>query len=1058
MKAGVNFLSSDRCLITWLRDNLQSQNKSSHARSSEDSCGHVDLESTWVVLPTRRLAGALNAALAASACKMSSDDRVLNPGALLSPRVMNFDDFLNQLPDALQSASDEGHYESLRILESDMAELLIHGLIVQMTGAPPSALSDSLSLSSQTPLKHIVPDHAHEIAHLISSAMDQGLNLDLIAPAAMKILRDEIYRSDEQVCVMTERVAALGAVIKSFHALLQNHNCATPEMQRSHLAATAVFGLANSDSKSFVPWERLVFAGFTSMAATQIPLLQALSRRDDVSIVLTAPSPHWRNPDAPIERLAKAMGWAQKNTTEDKADKKSSRQKFKPQIATHIASERQSEARFALAMSMDLAKTTQGSVAILLPDESTYEPWFRRELEDRPDLAKNFNLAPPSPLPESLLGSWFIHMAAFMRLDHDQCNEESRQTAAAFLTHPFQFLKLPPDDEQMIVEPVVIRACLMQALASVAKITEIPEKLRSMHHAPANAVAAASGIIHRSLNIARYLRRHSANDVLDIIERELEEKSQWLTENRDTSEVDDGQLAEKQHDESAENSPVEALRKILFDLKSALSLVPTDASNLLENFVKKVSATGIRKRGEPLSGVQILTLAEARHFPFAAAIIVGCNEGVFPRSLPKDRLLDQYLLRRLGLPTWNELEAIEDTTFNLLRERVPKLILTCSLRDSDRPLIPSRYIEMLKTLEGIVPKSISDSRSDNQPPASSADRTEPSDSHASPGHMAHAPGPIMTTGAMVDDGSQNLSASRLGTWIGCPYHYALNSQGGQPADDYESLRQARLGNWLHESIQAAFKDFPGGDVQSNIEAGKNAKILFERLSQASDRSVPEDFLTSDLPLHLKKWSWLRLVEFFERLWSTTSLAQRSKRHVEKSFVSQFGENSFGGVIDHFEDLGSVWLLLDYKTTAAPRKSEIAKGIRPQLAVYAAALADEYSLDLNRCIAGHFEILKGKWVSGFVGSEARSTAAAAGLITSREKILSPQDAIDSARTMLNWRKGELAADKIGFHAPDVSQCGWCPNSNICRKDDPRYQNWFGQPHLSRRLNLLIKESR
>jgi hypothetical protein len=176
---GIHFINAEDCLVTWLRDQL-------------DPVHHADLASTWIVLPTRRLSGNLTASLAAMRAHSNSTG---SPGSLIAPRSMNLDGFLTaaaaSAPAQVQNSS--GNVVP-RALSPEMPELLIHALIE-------SAINSPLTRQRR---KHVDPGHAHELAHLISSAVDNMLPLDAIGPAATKILNEEIYRSEDQVCAMAE--------------------------------------------------------------------------------------------------------------------------------------------------------------------------------------------------------------------------------------------------------------------------------------------------------------------------------------------------------------------------------------------------------------------------------------------------------------------------------------------------------------------------------------------------------------------------------------------------------------------------------------------------------------------------------------------------------------------------------------------------------------------------------------------------------------------------------------------------------------------------------------
>ena len=1015
ISSGIHFINAEDCLVTWLRDQL-------------DPVHHADLASTWIVLPTRRLSGNLTASLAAMRAHSNSTG---SPGSLIAPRSMNLDGFLTaaaaSAPAPVQNSS--GNVVP-RALSPEMPELLIHALIE-------SAINSPLTRQRR---KHVDPGHAHELAHLISSAVDNMLPLDAIGPAATKILNEEIYRSEDQVCAMAERIQSIQETIQDFQTLLKKNSLETMEMRRARLAAQiAAFPLDR-----VAPWRRLVIAGFTSMVPAHLEMLRNLAQRHDVTIALTEPpvalsGVRKSKGETPMARLANHMRAAAKavpGSLQSSINRNETSAKSPAEVTSWIAATREDEIALAIKLAKELLsndpsapQVRQGgthpaaSVAILIPDETTYEPVIRKALEGHAP----FNLAATMPLTRTIAGSWFLHMAQFARLRHDECDEATRQASAAFLTHPFMHHDINSDEAKNDRAPVI--ACLAHAVAASPDIRSIRGQLNHLKNTGVEQIEAAGSIVDRAMEIARQLRTKS---VLEVLAQELERAA---PSDRDNSDND----ADDYHDDSHN-----ALERILHELKFLAQQINCKPSTLLDLFVQRIQSASVRDRGEPLAGLQILTLAEARHVPFHAAVIVGCNEGVFPRGLPKDRLLDQFLLRRLGLPTWDDLEAIEDTTFHLLRARLSKIIMTCSVRDASKHLVPSRYIELMKNLNGIQPRKA-------QKKTTEAVTNEPGENELPP----PVEGRIMTSAAHASDQTVPLSASALANLISCPFKYALDRQGAKPPPDYESTVQMRQGNWLHHSIREALDGFTPNPVAAESDTNLTVQLT-ARLTAASLRGLPPELRETDIQAHLEYWSWPRLAEFTVKNWTLAPNSIPLAAHSELRFNVSFGGREFHGDIDRFENLGSVWLLLDYKSSSSPKRPEIDQGVRPQLAIYAHALAETRGLDLDRCIAGHFEIIKGNWVLGFIGDSAKTDALGLGLLKPRQKSSTPDVSIGNAAALMQWREDGLNRE-IRQYLPDHSQCGYCPHSNICRRDDAASEDWFSNPDSSKRLTQMLAQT-
>ena len=965
MKSGVHFLSPGQCLVSWLRDQLTQGH------------GHLsrDFEDTWIVLPTTRLAGNLAASLVVARAASSGSGVTGSGASIIAPRAMNLDGFLTAAADALAQSGSKAPSTrpAPRVINPEMPEALLHALIKRRRH------------------KHIDPVHAHELAHLIGTAVDNNLPLTNLGQAAAKILREEIYHSEEHLCALGERIDSVQATILDFLDFLRANNLETMEMRRARLAD----GLADIGAKA--PWRHLVIAGFTSMVPAHMRMLRQLSGRDDVTIVLTRPF----DDVSPMARLARQCGFKEKI---DAANTPGA------SVSTWIARNREEEVRKAIDLATDLIGTSSSaSVAILVPDETTYEPYLRKALEER--ATTGVNIAATKPLSRAVTGSWFLHMGQFARLRTDECLEETRQAAAAFLTHPLHGCE------------EAVRSCIAAAVAASPDIRSIPREIARTRDTDPEVVAAASAMVDRAMAMARALGQTSC---LAILERELDaldpSSSGETARNPDAAKADAGES-----DARAE------IRQILHDLRFLRQRLPVNAETILELFVQRVKSGAIRDRGEPLTGLQVLTLAEARHVPFQAAVIIGCNEGVFPRALPKDRLLDQFILRKLGLPTWEDLEAIEDTTFHLLRARLTRLVMTCAQKDASRPLVPSRYIELMKTLRGIKPLVY-------------APEHAKTGVHTIIRGQPEVSGRIMDPSAHASDIATALSASSLASLVACPYKYALDRQAASPPPDYESTTALRKGTWLHDAIKSALTGYaPVGD------SAADARALESRLAAASVTTIPPELRETGILAHLESWSWPRLAAFSASNWSVApGSSQRGPVMAasESRFEIDLDGRQFIGAIDRFEDLGPIWLLIDYKASAAPSRTDLATGVSPQLAIYAHAISRIYGLPLDQCVAGHFEILKGNWVIGFHGNAAKDHAIRLGLRGARARnVPLPEDAINAAVAMMRWRQA-AGAEPAWF--PDKTACGYCPHSNICRREDMAATAWFANPFKSRAL--------
>jgi CRISPR/Cas system-associated exonuclease Cas4 (RecB family) len=76
---------------------------------------------------------------------------------------------------------------------------------------------------------------------------------------------------------------------------------------------------------------------------------------------------------------------------------------------------------------------------------------------------------------------------------------------------------------------------------------------------------------------------------------------------------------------------------------------------------KRISLYGIKEKG-----IQILGVLEARGIDFKAVVVPSLREGIFPEKSEKEYFLNTYIRKQVGLPTFNDREALFKCYFDEL--------------------------------------------------------------------------------------------------------------------------------------------------------------------------------------------------------------------------------------------------------------------------------------------------------------------------------------------------------------------------------------------------------
>ena len=443
----------------------------------------------------------------------------------------------------------------------------------------------------------------------------------------------------------------------------------------------------------------------------------------------------------------------------------------------------------------------------------------------------------------------------------------------------------------------------------------------------------------------------------------------------------------------------------------------------------------IRDTGEPLSGVQFLSLAESRYYPFSAVIILGCNEGTFPKALPKDELLDNLLKKQMGLPGWESLESMEDQTFHLLKERLPQLYLFRSKVVDEQETVTSRFIEKLQTEETMTSSSL---------------KFEPNSFWAGLG-QAFTSHDYQTNSEGVspehpDRLWNRVSASSLEKLLRCPYRFMLHKLQVKPVEFAKVDDPRREGEWLHQILESFFTGCIDEDTifqWQSQDFEDFTSIALERLKILTHIIGPDNFEGKPLYFHLLQHSWPRFIDHISRFYgeSFIDFSKGLREAKLDSFASPAKIKirdilrNCQGSIDSIDRSYGLTMITDYKRRTSPARRESQQGVLTQLPFYSLAIMGlEKDFNLEQMLIGYWNIIKGEWTTHGVGESAKERAVSKGLANSRSPDI--RSITETAIKTWTWRESSVLEE--GRFYADPSSCTLCDYQDICRKSDPRHQ--------------------
>ena len=463
-----------------------------------------------------------------------------------------------------------------------------------------------------------------------------------------------------------------------------------------------------------------------------------------------------------------------------------------------------------------------------------------------------------------------------------------------------------------------------------------------------------------------------------------------------------------------ETTSIEAILQFLDRLaNSSLGNERVTTKDFWQFVQNKFLTLTLQRIGEPLAGVQILSLPEVRGMPFQHIFIVGCREGDFPKSLPHDVLLSDKLKKSIGLTSWQRLEAMEDVTFNALLARPAKLTL-CHSSET-----PSRFIEKLRYQRNLKPQTPS---------------------------IVNKLFPVLadschqkSVSAEIDQRwytNKPVSASTISQFIRCPMHFLLHKSQITSRDFHRQRPPREQGNMLHDIIEK----FTGHPRYRLACQQQDNRALIELLSELSNELTRDD---RSLALHLQHYSWPRLAEFSRQKTFASDWHELREFAFEVDNETRWFPEPYRLYcrIDSVVISPDYVLIIDYKNKNLPDSKE--RQVSPQLPFYAYALeqyfiANEQRQRVGDMIVAYYSILDGKLSLIAHGKNIDSQ-----LIKQRfaKKKYQPQKSLEQLigemHELIIFRQQSLTERNFYPYA-DPSRCGSCQFDSICRKDDPRYR--------------------
>jgi RecB family exonuclease len=801
--------------------------------------------------------------------------------------------------------------------------------------------------------RHLAPGHAHELSHLFSEIWRHSDGVQFFTK-----LKEHLTSTGDTIFL--ERTIE----IEEIYTRVTANMGAEFSMRDELMARKATLLSARITSGDWqAPWSRIIVAGITSLTFQQQTVFHALKNKADIWLHRPIGKLIFFNPLAQL--------WQQEVEPSPTLDLWSRLSSTEVALCDSVSE----ECLYALRKAREFISegTSAHLIGILLPDELRYATVMHTLVSE---LKIDANVPLPMPFVSSSAGSW---LAGFCQL----LLSRDVRSFLNWFNHPLH----PKGAVDTGATALLSQWNLSWSQVKSACLPQLPPHVAHI------------------LQTWSQIDRFEAKSTKEWM-RLLADIWSLLTASPQTE--DQSQLVQ------AENEILREVEQTLFRTLSLASQPFLPMSDVLQTLLKIITSLSIRQTGDPLRGLQILNLTEARFIPFERVILTGCYEGGFPHAVPRDEIIDDHLKNKAGLPGYMQLEALEDTTFHLMAQRVPHLCITYPKQIGGMPVVASRYVEYLRLAKCSEQQISLENELLQLKPA--AELRKP-----------HAPSEEGQLAASWQKFSWDVSAAQ--NFLRCPYLFLASQLGIRPVDPLEPGDPRISGIFVHKVLELFF------DTKSETfepfrlpPRGEFSEYAVTRLKAITANLLQRMRPDPTLVYQLNAGSWKRFAEFcgelidkhgpeiFEHPRCEWGFGTRLSFALPE-FAKQVEDPLIKGRIDLILQIGNTVMIIDYKTGGTP--TGVAKGFEPQLPIYSKIVAAAFGT--GQVNAGYWNVRDGIW---YPVAEVSSTV----------------EAVDNN---LEWRRSTLrnvdttvteGSLSERFYA-DASDCGLCHLEFVCRKADP-----------------------
>lgn len=349
---------------------------------------------------------------------------------------------------------------------------------------------------------------------------------------------------------------------------------------------------------------------------------------------------------------------------------------------------------------------------------------------------------------------------------------------------------------------------------------------------------------------------------------------------------------------------------LMAEQSDAIEMSQDTLTGLIRQLTASISIPFV---GEPLNGLQIMGMLEARGLDFDTIIICSFNEGIIPSKNAQNSFVPYHLRKGFQLPTYEHQDSISSYNFYRLLHRAQKIYFISDSRvDKGTGGEVSRYIQQLRYHYGL-----------NIPERKVIyDVTFPK---PEPLQVEKTPLLLERMQLYMQDGPDGkaLSASSINTYITCPLQFYFRYLGElEQLDELsETVENNVFGNIFHQVMATLYEPFKGKILQED-----DFKILIsnkDKINELIALAFAKHYFNLPKGQTVELEGNNLLIAKVIRKYVLQLLKKDSSRppfryiagekYCKTKLSTTFGDIRLHGVIDRIDEQEGRLLITDYKT-------------------------------------------------------------------------------------------------------------------------------------------------